>query len=139
MIYILTEMALERKIVISKIRDLQDEIVEHLMKILIYGHSNQNTNHWKMELEGWLAKCYKYKVKGGERLKAKDYFQLFYNDLIENDYEVVRLMIDSILKRNGQKEVNPITINKKMESIFKEVSEAMANNRYDFNIIEKYL
>lgn len=51
-------MAFSRKNVIKMIDSIQDEIIEHLVKIAIYDNTDRNNliHHWQSEILAWLSK-----------------------------------------------------------------------------------
>lgn len=58
--YILQEMALSKKALISKLLDLAPTVIEHLILIMLYPENNE-LNHWKGEIKGNSSKYYKLK------------------------------------------------------------------------------
>lgn len=67
------EMAYNKKVAIEKVRNLQNQIATHLVKIVIYPES-ENIQHWKNEVNAWLLSLQKNKLKGKDRPLSKELF-----------------------------------------------------------------
>ena len=59
----LFEMAFERKIAIQKARNLQNQIIRHIVKVNMYNKSGY-INHWCKKINGWLWDIQDNWVKG---------------------------------------------------------------------------
>ena len=75
------EMALPRKDLVSKVESYSYPLIEHLIKLLIYGKSLGEENYldWKdNEICGYFAYIYNLTTKSGNgKLKDSDYFNAF--------------------------------------------------------------
>lgn len=81
--YILQEMALSKKALISKLLDLAPIVIEHLILIMLYPE-NSELNHWKGEIKGNSSKYYKLKQNN----KYPTYDDLS-GDYLQTIYETV--------------------------------------------------
>ena len=81
--YILQEMALSKKALISKLLDLAPVVIEHLILIMLYPENNE-LNHWKGEIKGNSSKYYKLKQSN----KYPTYDDLS-GDYLQTIYETV--------------------------------------------------
>lgn len=81
--YILQEMTLSKKALISKLLDLAPVIIEHLILIMLYPENNE-LNHWKGEIKGNSSKYYKLKQNN----KYPTYDDLS-GDYLQTIYETV--------------------------------------------------
>ena len=77
---IITEMAFDRKVVISKIRGLAFPVIEHLIKVIRYKDDINLNKHIK-DIETWLNDIQRPDVgKAGKKLKSNDYFKLLFEE-----------------------------------------------------------
>jgi hypothetical protein len=60
------EMAFSKADAIRKTSELQFEIAEHLIKVFMYSES-EYVNHWCNELNSWLKKIQKLKLKNSNK------------------------------------------------------------------------
>lgn len=75
---IITEMAFDRKTVIRKVEDLEDQINLHLVKIIRYKDDLNFEKHLK-DIKNWLVKIQKMDVgKKNKKLPEKEYFKLLF-------------------------------------------------------------
>lgn len=76
----LFEMAYQRKIAIEKVRNLQDTLADHLIKVLIFPHS-RSVNHWYNEINSYLTKINIVKIKPhGERFFDSHLFDILFDE-----------------------------------------------------------
>lgn len=76
----LFEMAYQRKEVINKIRNLQDEIATHLVKHEMYDVPVETKKHWQAEINAWCGKIHKLKLKNGKKLSGDMYYTLLFSE-----------------------------------------------------------
>ena len=69
----LFEMAYRRRIAIDRVRDLQQEIADHLIKVIMYSDT-MHINEWSNELNAWLDQIQNYRVKN-KFINIGDYFK----------------------------------------------------------------
>ena len=67
----LFEMAFERKIAIQKARNLQNQIIRHIIKVNMYNNS-EHVNHWCKEINGWLWDIQDNWIKGTNKPLDRD-------------------------------------------------------------------
>jgi hypothetical protein len=58
----LFKMAYRRRIAIDRVRDLQQEIADHLIKVIMYSDT-MHINGWFNELNSWFDRIQNYRVK----------------------------------------------------------------------------
>ena len=61
------EMAFAKADAIRKTSELQFEISEHLVKVFMYSEYSEHVNHWCNELNSWLKKIQKLKLKNSNK------------------------------------------------------------------------
>lgn len=80
----LFEMAFERKVIFDKIRELENQINLHLIKIIRY-EDEQNFQKHINDLETWLIDIQDLDFrKANNKLKQQDYFNLLFTEPITN-------------------------------------------------------
>ena len=80
--FFIYEMAFERKIIFQKIRGLENQINEHLIKVLMFKDDLNINKHWN-DIETWLFTIQDLDFKGtGKKLKEADYFKLLFKEPI---------------------------------------------------------
>lgn len=62
-VHILNEMAMTRTEAISTCMDLGEKFIEHFHKVYNEGKTSENFNHHCAEMQSWLDKCRKIKLK----------------------------------------------------------------------------
>jgi hypothetical protein len=86
------EMAFEKKQVMDKSRNLQNQIASHLVKLSMYNKS-EYINHWSNEVNAWLDDIQDNWFKGTNRpLNEKDLFNILFLEPLETIEEVQRYM-----------------------------------------------
>lgn len=135
---IITEMAFDRKTVIRKVEDLEDQINLHLVKIIRYYDELNFEKHIK-DIMTWLVKIQKMDVgRKGNKLPEKDYFKLLFvqpftdekNSQRIRDYERSDLKNYKDLPRLRTEEETVKLIHKIQKEIAKRLSE---NNIYEID------
>lgn len=61
--YLLDEQAISRSDAESGISHLADTLIEHLLKVLVFGPNCSAYNHWMSELNKWFKKISEIKLK----------------------------------------------------------------------------
>ena len=97
--YILQEMALSKKALISKLLDLAPIVIEHLILIMLYPENNE-LNHWKGEIKGNSSKYYKLKHNN----KYPTYDDLS-GDYLQTIYETVDDQLTYYIDEAYRKEI----------------------------------
>jgi hypothetical protein len=88
-------MAFEKKVAINNARHLQTEIAYHLVKLSMYSES-LFINHWSQEVNTWLKKIQRHKLKGTNRpLDKQDLFNILFVEPLETIDEVQDYMNDA--------------------------------------------
>ena len=74
-----------RKHVEERVASLQPKLHEHLLKILIYGNTSQNLNHWINELAEFVSIINDYEVKpNNKKLPSHRYEEILRKELGES-------------------------------------------------------
>jgi len=135
---IITEKAFDRKTVMRKIEDLEDQINLHLVKIIRYEDELNFEKHLK-DIMTWLIKIQKMDVgRKCNKLPQKDYFKLLFvqpftdetNSQRIRDYERSDLKYHKNLPRLRTEEETVKIIHKIQKEIAKRLSE---NDIYDID------
>ena len=136
----LFEMAYQRKHVISKIRDLQDEIATHLVKHLCYDVPVETKKHWEAEINAWLLKIHKLKLKNGKKLSGDMYYELLFKEPLGERTDVQGIIdaIDVIDGMDAYDKVMPVPeLHERLEQILHTLSYDISNT--NIKHIKEYL
>ena len=88
---IITEMAFDRKTVIRKVEDLEDQINLHLVKIIRYKDDLNFEKHLK-DVKNWLVQIQKMDVgKKNKKLPEKEYFKLLFTQPFTDATNIKRI------------------------------------------------
>jgi len=137
----LTEFAFEKSKIEDKVRDVQFEIIFHLIKILLYPKSSPYI-HWKIELKAWLDKISFMKSKNGNYLKAKNYLSIMYDEPIGNDLDVLKRIVETITEDYKGWKIRDISLkelNNQIHNIISVIANDFEKGTYRFSEIERYL
>ena len=89
---LITEMAFNRKTVIRKIEDLEDQINLHLVKIIRYKDDVNFSKHLK-DIKNWLVSIQKLDVgKKDKKLPEKEYFKLLFEQPFTDNTNSKRIL-----------------------------------------------
>ena len=138
---IITEMAFDRKTVIRKVEDLEDQINLHLVKIIRYKDDLNFEKHLK-DVKNWLVQIQKMDVgKKNKKLPEKEYFKLLFTQPFTDVTNIKRIQdyeksdLKDYLKlpriRSEQETVELLF------KIHKEIAKRLSNN--DIWDIEDYI
>ena len=88
---IISEMAFDRKTVIRKVEDLEDQINLHLVKIIRYKDELNFEKHLK-DVKNWLVQIQKLDVgKKNKKLHEKEYFKLLFTQPFTDATNIKRI------------------------------------------------
>lgn len=136
----LFEMAYQRKHVISKIRDLQDEIATYLVKHLCYDAPFETKEHWEAEINAWLLKIHKLKLKNGKKLSGDMYYELLFKESLGERTDVQGIIdaIDIIDGMDAYDKVMSVPeLHERLEKILHTLSYDISNT--NIKHIKEYL
>ena len=126
------EMAFKRKNAIDKIRNKQDVISEHLLKVLLFPNS-RDVPGWKKELDVWLYDIGDIILKPyGDRLYSSDYMNLLFDEPIgtirdiENKIKKIYRMHELMVPGT----IDPLDISKQSALIMKSISNDLSVGEY---------
>ncbi len=113
--YSIFAMANDRSYVEQKIRQLEDRIIQHIVKIGLYRNSTGDMHHWLSEISAFLYACNTYKVKPkGKKLKRSRYDDLLFPSWGEGNIEDMQAAVSYFLADNYGKypdvEINDDTL-----------------------------
>lgn len=136
----LFEMAYQRKAVIGRVRSLQDEIATHLIKHEYYDVSEETKSHWRSEINAWIGRIQKSKLKGNKMLSGSTYYDLLFNEPLGERSDVVGI-IRVIDKIDGMGKYNKVgtvdQLHERLEKILHQLSYDISNQRIE--TIDYYL
>jgi len=137
-LYILSEMSFDKKVGENKIRDLSEQILLHLIKILKWEDKINYSKHIN-DINNWLQQIQDIRINK-KLLKANRYYRLIYDEPIGDDV----LLVDSRIKRRlkNYHSLNVITDNhtdimNMIHKIIKKVSVDISKN--EFESVKNYL
>ena len=132
------EMAKPRKKILEMVDFLEDNINEHLMKIMIFGET-KDFNHWVSEIIANVRKINKQTLNGINRLPVKDYYKILFEEPFEpKAYDVIGVQIGFIVKQNTEyKPINEdkVYIYERLKKIDQRLAEMMASKVLTFDEI----
>lgn len=133
---LLYEMAFSRKEVESRITDLSDPVVEHLIKILKWDDKMNYQKHCR-DIDTWIMKIQRLQISGSKRPKQRDYYQWMCLDILQNITNVCRWI--RVLYKYHQLKVirTDEEVFNQIEIILSKISVDLAHNK--FETIEDYL
>ena len=135
----LFEMAFERKIAIQKARNLQNQIIRHIIKVYMYDKS-EYVNHWCKEINGSLWDIQDNWVKGTKMPLDRDtLFKILFSEPVDSIDEVQHKM-NRIYKEYPTLQINEpdaSSIHKNIYTVIDLVCGDISNN--NFNDIKDYL
>ena len=87
------ELATSRNVAIGRIESYSELIFEHIIKILVYGNTSNNLDHWIIEISTWLThiSSMKIKTKTG-KLKAQEYYDLLFGSIGEDEHDITVML-----------------------------------------------
>lgn len=87
------ELATNRNVAIGRIESYSELIFEHIVKILVYGDTSNNLDHWVTEISAWLThiSSMKIKTKTG-KLKAQEYYNLLFGSIGEDEHDITVML-----------------------------------------------
>lgn len=133
----LFEMAFERKVLINKVRNLQDALSEHLIKLLAL-NMPENVNHWQQEINGYLDLLQRYKLRGrkGRTLSGPEFKEILWNEPLGDGIVEMQSLLNSLGKFKGypieQRTIlNDHQLYEVLEKIYHEISYDLANHKVE--------
>ena len=135
----LFEMATTKSKVEEKVEEYRDTINIHLLKIYLMVDSIDR-EHWKEEVEGYFDKIYGYRWNGKNHLKEKEYFRILYTEyFLIYEVEMVIKKMKTKYKDEYFINYNDIEFKNMCDSFYGLVCNHIANEKYDFEKVYKYL
>lgn len=140
----LYEMSQPQAIIRQRVRDLSEEIVTHLTKIILYGDKLPATVlHWCSEIDAWLDKCMKNKIKKSskDRFPTSDELLAWLTDYYKtaDDIEGIRFNVEKSYSYQGfaKSKITDEDLYNKIISIIKELCPLVANREHNKTKIEQ--
>jgi|WetSurMetagenome_2_1015567.scaffolds.fasta_scaffold1053070_1 hypothetical protein len=144
----LLEMAFKKKDIIQTIHSFDHNIIEHILKILVFPEEKQEHTQWETHASSSIKKISKMKCKKNNYyLTANEYFKEFFDPYFENDdYNILDKFIDEIIfEYDGLKTDYTIKNYPKKEwmtlikSFFRSISELISiENLHSSNLHELF-
>jgi len=132
----LFEMASKRNEVESKITELSDPVTEHLIKLLKWNDPTTYVKHCN-DINKWIYRIQRFKLKGNKRPSQKDYYQWMFED-VASDNRTVGLWIKGMNDYHSLSErMSDDDVFDNIKSILSRVSLDLSNN--SFTDIDNYL
>lgn len=136
-LHILEAMAFSRDKAMDFINSIQDEIIEHIIKIAIYDGKDRQTliTHWENEILEWLAQIDRKsnKLKKQRALKLKDYILLL-NDDLPRAYTVIghiRVVKRKLAPNTKWRELEPQYLLDTLYALMEAQYQAMSQQQWD--------
>jgi hypothetical protein len=113
---ILNEMSDSRSDAIFSLKALSKPYTKHICKILLWGKQNQEwTQDWSTEVYNYIKQVHDITLKGGKKLKQRDYFQYFFYKNLEAKWELeerLNQVSDEFIQRDGHPNPNYVNLEK---------------------------
>lgn len=135
----LFEMAFSRAEAIKRATNLQFQIAEHVVKIFMY-HESNDLSHWCDELNAWLKKIQRHKLKETNQPLSFDVLrQILWEQPLESIDEVQSYMneISYEYPKTVINQPDAAVIHKLVEDLLFQVCLAVSQNK--FRDIKNYL
>ena len=138
---IISEMAFDRKTVIKKVQDLEDQINLHLVKIIRYKDDLNFEKHLK-DVKNWLVQIQKMDVgKKNKKLPEKEYFKLLFTQPFTDATNIKRIQNYEKSDLKDYSELPRIRSEQEtvelLFKIHKEIAKRLSNN--DIWDVEDYI
>lgn len=147
-IYHLYEMSQPIAEVRKNVRELSNQIIKHICKILLYSkEENQTLHHWCAELDNWFDQCMR-KIKGKNRYPNAEELYKWLTDYYSDytDIEVIRRSIEKQYFYQGHKKRSDISnelLYDNVTKFLKDICPFVANLSSDIeaieHVIDKYI
>lgn len=134
----LFEMAYAKRVALDKVRYLQDQIAEHLIRIVMF-ETAQSRDHWFQELNAWLYSIQNIRIKSSNKpLDQKTLMNLLFDEPLGSVAEIQDKLNYLFQKYPGLKIDQPHAqiIHKKLFDVIQEISWDIEHRK--FQGIQKY-
>ena len=142
------EMPRQRKNSKEKLSNYNDPLVEDIIKIVVYGDTTNNLNHWISQTGLWLSKINNVKFDGDKKFKSYIYInevfdKAFGNSKDDSENEIVYFQVKNASGRTWDRKQYPefeltqdmvdkvFKISQEFTNIFSKIFET--KNNYDVN------
>ncbi len=136
----LFEMAYQRKKAIEIVSSHQDQLATHLVKHLCYDVPVETKKHWEAEINAWLLKMHKLKLKNGKKLSGDMYYELLFKEPLGERTDVQGI-IDAIDVIDGMDAYDKVMsvpeLHERLEKILHTLSYDISNT--NIKHIKEYL
>lgn len=130
----LFEMAYQRKKAMEIVSIHQDQIATHLVKHLSYDIPVETKKHWEAEINAWIAKIDKIKLKNGKKLSGDVYYNLLFNEPL-GEISDLKGIIKTVNKFDGMDAYNVTNnlnqVHETVEKILHALSYDLSNDKVE--------
>ena len=142
------EMSQPQAEVRATVRRLSEPIIEHIIKIILYGKETPTTiHHWCAEITSWLDQCVKQKIKRNKKDRVPTEQEL-YKWLLdwyqtEDDIDGLRWAIERKYPQWNKDYIDNTYLYESIKSIYKQLCPIVSNRKHNVDkvqeIIEPYI
>jgi hypothetical protein len=128
----LLEMAVQRKELIGRVVNLQDQIALHAVKLVLYPNDTSRRG-WLNEVRAWLGAIQRLQYARNKRLPAEQYFKILWaepfenTDFLENCVKYPKEVLDMYRVKLTNSEL--IEIDLKIRNIYLDISNHLASSK----------
>ena len=139
------EMSQPQSEVRTTVRRLSEPIIEHILKVILYGKDTPTTHHWCAEICSWLDQCVKQKIKRSRKDSIPTEQEL-YKWLLDwyqtaDDIDGLRWALERKYQQQGytKRNIDNEYLYKSIVSIYKKLCPLVANKQHTIEKVEEII
>ncbi len=131
------EMARDRRKAENDISSLADPIINHLIKILKW-KDEINYNPHIHDINNWLFKIQRIRLKGGRRPKTSDYYKWIFEEILGSANDVTNIIRRELKDYHSLKEIRTdVEVYRQVQELMKKITADLSDDKFEG--IENYL
>lgn len=142
----LYEMSQPQSEVRTTVRRLSEPIIEHILKIILYGNDTSTTvHHWCAEICSWLDQCVKQKIKRNKKDSTPTEQEL-YKWLLDwyqtsDDIDGLRWALERKYQQQGyiKRNIDNQYLYNAIKSIYQQLCPLVANKQHTIEKIQEII
>jgi len=131
------EMARDRRKAENDISSLADPIINHLIKILKW-KDEINYSHHIHDINNWLFKIQRIRLKGGRRPKPADYYKWIFSEILGSAGDVTNIIRRELKDYLSLEKIRTdADVYHQIEELMKKIAADLSDDKFEG--IENYL